>query len=207
MVRDSIPSVKRRSFLKHIGVVGVAGMGGAASLSGTAAAAKPSVDWEPAHSSNYTSANRGAGKIDWVIIHTVQGSARSAVNYFQDPDADVSAHYTVAENGHRYQSVSDLNIAYHAGKYDYNEYSVGIEHGGYVNGTYETVQYQSSAKITSWLCDQYGIPKQHPTNLPYDAANPANGGVIGHEQVPEATHTDPGSNWDWEYYMDLVQSY
>ncbi|MFC4549447.1 MULTISPECIES: N-acetylmuramoyl-L-alanine amidase [Halorussus] len=196
----------RRNILKKFGAASTASLAGAAALTGTAAA-KPSVDWEAAHSSNYTSADRGAGYIDWIVIHTVQGSAQSAVNWFQDPDADVSAHYTVAQDGYRYQSVSDINIAWHAGGSNYNTYSVGIEHGGYVSGTYEDAQYRASAKLASWLCDQYGVPKQHPSSVPYDAANPANGGIIAHSQVPESTHTDPGSNWDWDYYIDLVNSY
>ena len=196
----------RRNLLKKLGAASTVGLGGATALSGTAAA-KPAVDWETAHSSNYTSANRGAGYIDWIVIHTVQGSAQSAVNWFQDPDADVSAHYTIAQDGYKYQSVSDINIAWHAGGSNYNTYSVGLEHGGYVSGTYEDAQYRSSAELVSWLCDQYGVPKQHPSSVPYDAANPANGGIIAHSQVPESTHTDPGSNWDWDYYIDLVNSY
>ncbi len=197
----------RRDVLKRIGAVGVAGLGGAVATSGTAAA-KPSVDWETAHSSNYTAANRGAAEIDWVIIHTVQGSASSAVNWFQNPDADVSAHYTIAEDGYRYQSLSDINIGWHAGNWSYNKASVGIEHGGYVSETYEDAQYRASAKMTSWLCDQYGIPKVRQTSIPSDGENPASGGgIIAHSQVPGSTHTDPGANWDWDYDIDLVNSY
>ncbi|MFC4551080.1 MULTISPECIES: N-acetylmuramoyl-L-alanine amidase [Halorussus] len=206
MQKDEEPTSTRRDVLKRAAAAGVVSLGGTVLASSTAAA-KPSVDWEAAHSSNYTSADRGAGYIDWIVIHTVQGSAQSAVNWFQDPDADVSAHYTVAQDGYKYQSVSDINIAWHAGGSNYNTYSVGIEHGGYVSGTYEDAQYRASAKLASWLCDQYGVPKQHPSSVPYDAANPANGGIIAHSQVPESTHTDPGSNWDWDYYIDLVNSY
>ena len=206
MQENDEPTTTRRDVLKRAAAAGVVGLGGTALASGTAAA-KPAVDWEPAHSSNYTAADRGAGYIDWIVIHTVQGSAQSAVNWFQDPDADVSAHYTVAQDGYKYQSVSDINIAWHAGGSNYNTYSVGIEHGGYVSGSYEDAQYRNSAKLASWLCDQYGVPKQHPSNVPYDAANPANGGIIAHSQVPESTHTDPGDNWDWDYYIDLVNSY
>ncbi|NEU58644.1 N-acetylmuramoyl-L-alanine amidase [Halorussus sp. MSC15.2] len=206
MQENSETNTTRRDVLKRAATAGVVGLGGTALASGTAAA-KPAVDWEPADSSNFTAADRGAGKIDWIVIHTVQGSASSAVNWFQNPDANVSAHYTVSEGGHKYQSVSDINIAWHAGGSNYNTYSVGIEHGGYVSETYEDAQYRASAKLTSWLCDQYGVPKQHPSSVPYDAKNPANGGVIAHSQVPESTHTDPGANWDWGYYMDLVRSY
>ncbi len=188
----------RRDVLRRIGAVGMAGLGGTA-LASSSVAAKPSVDWKPADASNYTGANRSAGDINWVIIHVVQGSASSAVNWFQNPDADVSAHYTVAKDGHRYQSVSDQNTAWHAGNSGYNQQSIGIEHGGYVSDSFTADQYQSSATLTSWLCEQYGVPKQHP-------ADPATAGVIGHAQVPGSTHTDPGGNWNWGHYMDLVTS-
>ncbi|UPV99604.1 N-acetylmuramoyl-L-alanine amidase [Halorussus gelatinilyticus] len=197
----------RRNFLKKLGAASTVGLTGTAALSGTAAAAKPGVDWEAAHSSNYTAADRGAGKIDWIVIHTVQGSASSAVNWFQDPDANVSAHYTVAESGYLYQSLADMNIGWHAGGSNYNDYSIGIEHGGYVSETYEDAQYRKSADLCAYLCEQYGVPKQHPGSVPYDAANPANGGIIAHSQVPESTHTDPGANWDWDYFIDLVNQY
>jgi hypothetical protein len=197
-------SQNRRDLLKSIGTIGIAGIGGAVLSSGTAAA-KPSVDWEAAYAGNYDNANRSGSMIDWIIIHTVQGSASSAVNWFQNPNANVSAHYTVSESGYQYQSVSDEDIAWHAGGSNYNTWSIGIEHGGYVSGTYEDAQYRASAALTRWLCEQYNIPKQHIGNVPYDAANPASGGVIGHEQVPSNGHTDPGPNWDWGYYMDLVR--
>ncbi len=28
--------------------------------------------------------------------------------------------------------------------------------------------------------------------------------VIAHSEIPGATHTDPGSGWDWDRYMDLI---
>ncbi|WP_276281452.1 N-acetylmuramoyl-L-alanine amidase [Halorussus caseinilyticus] len=176
-------------------------------MSGSAAADMPAVDWVPADSSNYTSANRGASDINWIIIHTVQGSASSAVNWFQDPDADVSAHFTTAEDGYLYQSLSEINIGWHAGNWSYNEASVGIEHGGYVSGTYEDAQYRKSADLVAYLCEQYDIPKQRATWVPTDAADNTTGGIIGHDQVPGSSHTDPGDNWDWDYFIDLVNSY
>jgi N-acetyl-anhydromuramyl-L-alanine amidase AmpD len=80
-------------------------------------ASKPPVVWYPAHSNNYTTANwPNSHKIDRIVVHVTQGSWSSALNWFQNPSADVSAHYTVrSSDGKIGQSVSDLNIAYHAG--------------------------------------------------------------------------------------------
>ncbi len=194
----------RRNFLKKLGAASTAGLAGASALSGIAAADMPDVEWVPADSSNYTSANRGGAEIDWIIIHTVQGSASGAVSWFQNPDANVSAHFTVAEDGYLYQSLSEVNVGWHAGDWSYNQSSVGIEHGGYVSGTYEDAQLQKSADLVAYLCEQYGIPKQRATYVPTNAGDNETGGIIGHDQVPGSSHTDPGDNWDWDYFIDLV---
>src|SRR5919107_5368860 len=39
--------------------------------------------WRPAHWSNYTNANRGAPKIDKIVIHVAQGSYSATINWFQ----------------------------------------------------------------------------------------------------------------------------
>ncbi|WP_266078999.1 N-acetylmuramoyl-L-alanine amidase [Haladaptatus caseinilyticus] len=196
----------RRDLLKKIGAAGTAGIG-ATALSSSTAVAKPAVDWEPAHSSNYTAANRGAAEIDAIVIHVAQGSAEGTVNWFQNPDANVSAHYTIRDDGYKYQSVSDINEAWHAGGVSwYNDATIGIEHGGYVSSGFPTAQYQSSAELVRWLCDQYNIPKSRVSGV---ASCNGESGIMGHHQVPETDcgyndHTDPGPNWDWDYYMSLI---
>ena len=66
-----------------------------------------------AHPNNYTVANRPySNRINKIIIHVTQGSYSSALNWFNDPRAYVSAHYTVSS---RYavvgQAVREMNIA------------------------------------------------------------------------------------------------
>jgi Bacterial SH3 domain len=51
--------------------------------------------------------------------------------------------------------------------------------------------YRASAAPTRNLCNKYGIPKDRSH-------------IIGHVEVPGATHTDPGPYWNWTYYMQLV---
>ncbi|WP_276300483.1 N-acetylmuramoyl-L-alanine amidase [Halorussus lipolyticus] len=199
----------RRSFLKAIGATATVG-----ALADTAAAyhtQDPYVDdFRPADSSNYTSASRGAEAIDWVVIHVGEGDYGGMVGWFQDPSADVSAHYAIRNSdGYASQMVHHEDKAWHAGGQNYNYYSIGIEHGGYTDQTQFTdALYKKSANIVSSLCDQYNIPKNHPSGVaPCDAST--DGGIIGHHQVPESdcgpnNHTDPGSTWDWDYYMDLV---
>jgi hypothetical protein len=51
--------------------------------------------------------------------------------------------------------------------------------------------YRASAALTRHICDKYGIPKDRTH-------------IIGHNQVPGATHTDPGPHWNWTTYMSYV---
>lgn len=183
-----------------------AGSGGGGNVSGEADA------WKPAAASNYTNASRGAGKINWIVLHVTEGSYEGSINWFQNPNANVSAHYVLRNaDGHATQMVRHEDIGWHAGGQNYNEYSIGIEHEGHVGQTnFTDALYQKSAAIVRRLCEQYDIPKRHPGSAvaPCDAT--AGGGIIGHHQVPEANcgpndHTDPGSTWDWEQFMALVR--
>lgn len=164
--------------------------------------------WYGASSYNYTPANRpGSNPINKIIIHVTQGSWSGAINWFLNPDAQVSAHYTVrSSDGVVGQSVREKDIAWHAGNWSYNQTSIGIEHEGYVNNPawFTEAMYDSSAKLSAYLCKKYGIP--------VDRSH-----IIGHNEVPDpydpsktggaGHHTDPGSYWNWSKYMDYVRYY
>ncbi len=149
----------------------------------------------PAHYSNYTDANRPYDyAISKVVIHTTQGSYNGAISWFQNPNSNVSAHYVLrSSDGHSTQMVCHKDIGWHAGNWTYNTISVGIEHEGYVNqnGWYTDTVLRISARITRTLANTFNF-----------AINRTN--IIGHNEVPSATHTDPGPYWDWKYYMALV---
>ncbi len=170
----------------------------------------PGSTFDGAASGNYYSYNRPSGyPINKIIIHTVQGRWWSARNWFQNPDAGVSAHYIVHSfDSDINQSVREKDIAYHAGNLSYNRTSIGIEHEGYVENPdywYTDTMYRSSAKLSAYLCKKYGIP--------IDRSH-----IIGHYEVPDpynpgeyggvGGHTDPGKTaWDWAKYMNYVRSY
>ncbi|MET8161944.1 N-acetylmuramoyl-L-alanine amidase [Sphaerisporangium sp. NPDC005289] len=166
-------------------------------LNAQAAAAPdyPSGTWVAASSSNYTASSRpSAYAIDRVVIHITQGSYAGTISWFQNPSAQVSAHYVVrSSDGAVTQMVREKDIAWHAGNWSYNTRSIGIEHEGYVTDAswYTDAMYRGSAALTRYICDKYGIPK--------DRAH-----IIGHSEVPGATHTDPGPYWDWNKYMGYV---
>ncbi|MET8320587.1 N-acetylmuramoyl-L-alanine amidase [Micromonospora sp. NPDC005189] len=180
------PVAPRRGGLERAAVLG--GIGTLSTDYGPAA-------WAPASTSNYTVASRpGSHPVTRIVIHMTQGSYASAVSWFQNPAAQASAHYTFrSSDGAVTQSVRDKDIAWHAGNWTYNTGSIGIEHEGYVDNPawFTDAMYRASAVLTRSLATKYGIPK--------DRAH-----IIGHAEVPSASHTDPGPNWNWTYYLQLV---
>jgi hypothetical protein len=156
----------------------------------------PGAIWNPAHSSNYSNSSRGASAINYVVIHTTQGSYGGTISWFKNSSSNVSSHYVArSSDGELTQMVDDQDVAWHDGCFNTN--SIGIEHEGFVNAPdvwYTEAMYTQSAKLTAWLCDTYGIPK--------DRAH-----IMGHAETPDCSdHTDPGSGWDWNHYMALVSS-
>ncbi len=143
-------------------------------------------------SPNYNS--RGGTNIDRIVIHTTQGSYAGAISWFQNPDSDVSAHYVIrSSDGEVTQMVREANRGWHVGTW--NSRSIGIEHEGWVADPgrwYTDAMYRSSAALTRHLCNKYGIP--------IDRTH-----IVGHVEAPGATHTDPGSGWDWDRYLSLVR--
>lgn len=151
----------------------------------------PSALWVPADAHNF-SVGRTA-TIDKVIIHVTQGSYEGSIKWFQDPKAEVSAHYVVrSSDGQITQTVRDGDTAYHAKQA--NASALGIEHEGYIDDPswFTDTMYRASAALTGALCDKYGIPK--------DRAH-----IIGHDEAPGTDHTDPGRYWDWNRYMGFVE--
>ena len=151
--------------------------------------------WVPADPGNYTVSSReSAFPINYVVIHTTQGSYSGTINWFQNPAANVSSHYVIrSSDGQITQMVREKDIAFHAGNWTYNTQSIGIEHEGFVDNPswYTDAMYRASAALTRNVCLKYGIPMTRSR-------------IIGHFEVPGATHTDPGPNWNWTFYMQLV---
>ncbi|MFJ4623731.1 N-acetylmuramoyl-L-alanine amidase [Streptomyces sp. NPDC088812] len=156
-----------------------------------------SAQWQPATPSNYTASNRPAAHtVDRVVIHVTQTTYSKTLAVFQNPKKKVSAHYVVrSADGKVAQCVRETDIAWHAGNWEFNTRSIGIEHEGWVDepSYFTDALYERSALLTSSVCDRYGIPKDRTH-------------IIGHREVPGTDHTDPGRHWDWARYLRLVAS-
>jgi N-acetylmuramoyl-L-alanine amidase len=147
------------------------------------------------------SANFGARKpvdgkvgIRHVVLHyTGMTSCGAALDRLCDPQAEVSAHYLIDEDGAVYRLVAEENRAWHAGQSfwrgvrDLNSTSIGIE---IVNPGHE-FGYRAfpEAQITALLGLLGEITARHrirPDNL------------VGHSDIAPARKADPGELFPWE---------
>ena len=165
----------------------------------------PLAIWRPAASCNYTNSSRETScYINKIVIHVAEGSYSGTVSWFENSAAQASAHYVVSREGRVAQCVRDEDIAWHAGWWDTNTHSIGIEHAGYIDNQdwFTQSMYHTSARLSAWCCKKYKIPidRKH---------------IIGHYQVPGCSgsgggvdcHTDPGPYWNWNKYMRLIYYY
>ncbi|MGW5044881.1 N-acetylmuramoyl-L-alanine amidase [Streptomyces griseoluteus] len=142
-----------------------------------------------------------AERVKYIVIHDTEGGWDGVMNLIQDPTY-VSWNYTIrSTDGLIAQHVKAKDVAWHAGNWDVNARSVGIEHEGFLtdpDAWYTEAMYRSSARLVKYLSRAYGVPldRQH---------------ILGHENVPGPTtstipgmHTDPGPYWDWRHYFQLL---
>jgi len=144
-------------------------------------------------SPNFTKDERAKGTINYVIIHTTEGSYKSCVEWFKTTKSQVSAHYVVGFDGKIAQMVKDKDRAWHAGVKLYNEEAIGIEHEGHAaKNEWTEKQFRASADLTRWLCAEYGIPidRKH---------------ILGHQEIAPGRKSDPGPYFKWDLYLALVK--
>jgi hypothetical protein len=116
---------------------------------------KPGTRWVA--SPNFNS--RNGTPINTIVAHNTAATLSSTINTFQDPNAQVSAHYVVARTGEIVQMVKDSDRAWHAGDRVVNDQSIGIEH----EATYDAkgltpAQEKSSITLIKYLIAAYKIP-------------------------------------------------
>jgi len=125
--------------------------------------------------------------------YTGMRTAAAALDRLRTPDAEVSAHYLVEEDGTIHLMVNEEKRAWHAGvgKWrgvsDINSASIGIE---IVNPGHE-FGYQPfpELQMKSVICLSREIVGRHDIK-PFN--------VIGHSDIAPERKTDPGELFDWK---------
>jgi N-acetylmuramoyl-L-alanine amidase len=127
-----------------------------------------------------------------VLHYTGMVDAASAIARLTDPDAKVSAHYLIAEDGQIVRMVDETKRAWHAGKShwrgidDINSASIGIE---LVNPGHE-FGYRPfpEAQIDALIPLVAGIVERHAITR---------GNIVGHSDIAPARKQDPGELFPW----------
>ncbi|MFT5820880.1 MAG: hypothetical protein ACI8ZM_002128 [Crocinitomix sp.] len=163
--------------------------------------------WDAAPACNYSS--RGGTAVSAVTVHTIQGSYAGAISWAQNCLSNVSYHYVArSSDGQITQMVEEADKGWHVGSE--NPYTIGIEHEGYVDNPiwYTEAMYTGSANLVRDITESgYGISPLRTFKGPATAGTLTLGActkIKGHQHFPGASHTDPGINWDWEHYYQLI---
>jgi len=151
----------------------------------------PQSEYLPTHT-NYWEGRDGAS-IDHIVIHYTDISYARTLRAFNTLASDVSSHYVIRGDGHIAQIVHEADTAWHSGNVWYNRHSIGIELelDRVTNPVFTAAEYYAAAALVCAISARQGVP--------LDRSH-----VIGHNQVPGTTHTDPGPTWDWPHFMWLT---
>jgi LysM repeat protein len=124
---------------------------------------RPSIRW--VGSPNFNSRSR-PDDITAITIHaTANSTLKGVIDWFNNPHAMVSAHYTIDKDGTIVQHVKDSDRAWHAGQSAWkgrqscNDYCLGIELVNLNDGQdpYPEAQHQANVSLCAYLCYTYHI--------------------------------------------------
>ena len=97
---------------------------------------------------------------EWIVVHYTATSAsayNNAVYFSRGGNGQSSAHYFIDGGGTIYQSVPDYRGAWHAGNYECNTSSIGIEVVS-DGADFTSSEISELAWLVQRLMGQYGIP-------------------------------------------------
>ena len=137
--------------------------------------------------------------ITMIVLHyTGMESAQAALDRLRDPEAKVSSHYLVDEDGSVHELVPEDKRAWHAGKShwrewdDINSASIGIEivNPGHEFGyrDFPEAQVDAVVRLVHGIKDRYEITR---------------GNIVGHSDIAPARKRDPGELFPWHRLAKL----
>ncbi len=132
--------------------------------------------------------------ISMVVLHyTDMKPVETALEKMCDPEAEVSAHYCITEEGEVIRLIPEDKRAWHAGvsywrgHKDVNSASIGIEldHPGHALGYrgFADAQIEALVPLLHRIVKAYDIPRAN---------------VVGHSDVSPLRKLDPGELFPWE---------
>jgi len=185
----------------------------------------PGATWFDTPQTNKWTPGREA-PITMIAVHDTEGGWNASVSTLQN-DSGKSVHYIIdADGGKVGQLIAEADTGWHVGNWFYNSRMVGIEHVGYAGlDDYQTPLYAKSADLVRSIAKRNKLgPNKDGTDLDRSV-------LVGHQEVPDGNqiaqgsppcslspgncvksnnyggannHRDPGVNWEWCQYMDLI---
>lgn len=165
---------------------------------------------------NYTWSNRTALRV--VVIHTMEapenyGTAAAVASWFHGPDPEppaASAHLCI-DAGEAIETCKPEFIAWAAPGCNSDGYQV--EHAGYASqgaeawdDDYSQKMLRLSAGVVAKVAAFYQVPLK---KLSVEELKAGARGFVGHVDVSNAyhksTHVDPGGDFPWDRYLELVR--
>jgi N-acetyl-anhydromuramyl-L-alanine amidase AmpD len=131
------------------------------------------IQWRgPVPDSNFTVGREG-NAITLIVDHWTVVMFEAAIRRFLDPASILSAHYVIGQDGRIAQLVSEADTAYHAGKFDVNLRSIGIEHEAGPAMPPSDALYAASAQLHAEIASRHRLALQVGTTvLPHHAIVP-----------------------------------
>ncbi len=137
--------------------------------------------------------------VTMIVLHyTGMQDAAEAIHRLTDPEAKVSSHYLVAEDGQVMHLVDEANRAWHAGRSrwreidDVNSASVGIEivNPGHEFGyrPFPEAQIEALIPLVADIKDRHAITR---------------GNIVGHSDIAPTRKQDPGELFPWNRLAKL----
>lgn len=137
--------------------------------------------------------------VSMIVLHyTGMTDGPSALARLRNPDAKVSAHYLVEEDGRVFRLVDEEKRAWHAGRShwreigDVNSASVGIEivNPGHEFGyrAFPDPQIEAVVQLVDAVKARHGVTR---------------GNIVGHSDVAPARKRDPGELFPWHQLARL----
>lgn len=127
-----------------------------------------------------------------ILHYTGMASAAAALDRLTSPEARVSAHYLIDEDGTTWRLVPEARRAWHAGiscwggRHDINDRSIGIElvNPGHEFGYRDFAEAQMAAleALCRAILARHRVPPRH---------------VLGHSDVAPQRKADPGERFPW----------
>jgi murein L,D-transpeptidase YcbB/YkuD len=143
--------------------------------------------WKGAHPNNF-STTRNVPK--FIVIHVTSGDSLGGTDsWFQNPKAQVSAHFCIGKDGQVHQYVDTDQVAY--AEMAWNDKSISIEHSGHSGDSLTPAQLASLKGLLTWINMNYKIPLVRTKN------GHGFSGIIGHGElgVDGGNHPNcPGKN-------------